>query len=499
MSQEENQQDQESGSGAVATVDPSQWLQEELRARGLTDPLEVLFQSIKDMSPLDKNGVFAISLEAEGQAFELRCAVCASFAGERELKDWITQYNTWARAKRLKTVAYSYARELSQVGGRFTTAERRITRDFPCLTPSFFVVALRAKEPKYFDVLEDAQDRIEKHERDPENAPRLTLDGFRSMIHEAPTVDVKSKVLKPPTKPAPAAKGESRNVTTQGGQGDELHVDKKTGRVELWGERGMKVPTGTIVYAASDEETEDTLIARTTADVHIVSDTDPHGVEIEGDPAAVDAAVEISRGDDQVFCAMARGDKQIIIGIVPVEGLPMMKGPSDEAADDDEEEAAPTPAEPTRTPTAAAEPACDERNCYECASCRTIGPGADKDGKRLRLAVVNAAVSGANSKGDVVFVDENAAAWACGRTRQVISVRTQIFPRAVAIAKACSVFAKPEEKADGKKEPAAVEPAPKELVVPGGEDAEAVADPSDEATGDPTTLEEVMSGAEGGA
>jgi hypothetical protein len=492
MSQEEKGK-QGNGSGVVGTaVSPSQWLQEELRARGLDDALEVLYLSIKDMSPLDKNGVFAISLEAEGQAFELRCAVCASFAGERQLKEWVTQYNGWARAKRLKTVAYGYARELSQVGAWFANAERRITRDFPCLTPSFFVVALRAKESKYFDVLEDAQERIEKHESDPENAPRLTLDGFRSMIHEAPTVDVKSKILKPsPKKLAPAAQGECRNVTTHGDESEDLHVDKKTGRIELWGEPGMKVAAGTIVYAYFDfEEKQEPAIARMTADVHIVSDAEPHAAEIEGDPVAVDTAVEISRGDDQVFCAMARGDGRIIVGIIPVEGFSLLKRPGD----DEEEDEDVAPREPAAGSSSAipeapaAEAACDERNCYDCASCRKIGLG-DESNKQWRLAVVR--------DREIVFVDETAAAWACGKTRQVISVRTQVFPRAVAIAQACPVFATREEKDAAKKEPVAAETASQE---PGTPAEDVGADPAAEATGEPATLEEVMAAAgEGGA
>jgi len=167
----------------------------ELVERGLQDSLEELFLTIPEMSDDGKIEVMGYSMEAEGQSFEVRAALCASFASIKHLKTWVERYSARATKERWKPLSYNYAKKLSRVGGRFAVAGKRITRDFPMLTPYFFVQALYAGKvgqtdeeavSAYFKALEMAEEKFEAHQNDPKTVPELTTRGFLELIGKTP-------------------------------------------------------------------------------------------------------------------------------------------------------------------------------------------------------------------------------------------------------------------------------------------------------------------------
>ncbi len=152
----------------------------ELAERGLSDPLEFLYQHMSEFSDSERISLLSYSLEAEEQAFEVQCCVCAAYAEGRRLREFITRYNKEATAMGGKVISYQYARQMSQVGQRLRDEGKRMTQDYPALSPSYFVIALAA--PDYVAALDRAQNKVAAYQEAPAKESKYTTRQFKADI-----------------------------------------------------------------------------------------------------------------------------------------------------------------------------------------------------------------------------------------------------------------------------------------------------------------------------
>ena len=153
----------------------------ELAERGLSDPLEFLYQHMPEFSDSERISLLVYSLEAEEQAFEVQCCVCAAYADGRRLREFIERYNKEATAMGGKTISYQYSRQMSQIGQRLVQAEKRMTADYPALSPSYFVTALKA--PEFTAALDQAQERVVAYQEAPAEEPKYTIRQFKADLN----------------------------------------------------------------------------------------------------------------------------------------------------------------------------------------------------------------------------------------------------------------------------------------------------------------------------
>jgi len=196
------------GVGTVHTAAVTEIIERtELTERGLSDPLEQLYQTIPDMSEKDKVRILAFLSEYEGQNFEVQCRLFASYAGDKRLKKFVEQYNGMARERQLKTVSYAHAKDMSRIGKALLQNGLRMTRDFPSLAPSYFIIALRAES--FVDALYLAQEKVADHEAHPDIAESFSTGDFKRYLGLVKT----AKPQGPQSTSASAAgnQGESRS------------------------------------------------------------------------------------------------------------------------------------------------------------------------------------------------------------------------------------------------------------------------------------------------
>lgn len=152
----------------------------ELAERGLSDPLEFLYKHIAEVSDAERINLFSYALEAEGQAFEVQCRICAEYAKGSRLKEFIGRYNKQATKAGGKVIAYTYAKKMSRVGMQMLESGKRMTQDYPALSPTYFVTALDA--PGFTVALDRAQGMVAAHQEDPEQAPKYTVKAFKEEV-----------------------------------------------------------------------------------------------------------------------------------------------------------------------------------------------------------------------------------------------------------------------------------------------------------------------------
>ena len=161
----------------------SEIIRPELSERGLSDPLEFLYLHMPEFSDSERINLLSYSLEAEGQAFEVQCCLCAQYAGhkDKQLKDFIERYNRQAKEQGSKVVSYQYARQMSRVGRKMLDEGLRMTADFPALSPSYYVAALDAAD--FAGALRRAQAAVTEYQARPQEVRKYTVRAFKDEIH----------------------------------------------------------------------------------------------------------------------------------------------------------------------------------------------------------------------------------------------------------------------------------------------------------------------------
>jgi hypothetical protein len=155
-----------------------------LSERGLSDPLEFVYQHVYDFSPDEKRELFRTMLEYEDGSFEAQCVICASHADERGLTAFIDQYNLEAQKAGTRTVALDSAKKMSRIGHLLRDNNLRMARDFPALSKRFFFEALDANDP--IAALQVAQRRVAEYRENPSSKPAYTTRQFRQDLTPKP-------------------------------------------------------------------------------------------------------------------------------------------------------------------------------------------------------------------------------------------------------------------------------------------------------------------------
>lgn len=230
-----------------------------LSERGLSDPLEFVYQHIGDFSNEEKQDLFGVMLEYEDGSFENQCALLATYADQRGLTAFIEEHNKRADTERKRTIALDTANRMSQIGHLLRDHNLRMTSDFPALSKSYYFEALKADDP--VAALEVAQRRVSEHKSDPSGKAAYTTRQFR-------------RDLKPPEQEEPEEIEAEPENEVEPNTGDASSIETQINAEDLSGDDPARE-----VYAANafDEEKPEIPLSRNCYDCkHCWKLTDHH-------------------------------------------------------------------------------------------------------------------------------------------------------------------------------------------------------------------------------